>query len=347
MAFAGGAPKPPAGRTPETIDYAEPARYLRIPKSEGDEATIRKLATPLRDADPEQTIRNVYAFVASKVPHVPSKGWDPDFHRFEQLLPGFDHTGCAEYALLFANLLRAAGIPAVYVKSSRHEWIREYVATGETDGFSGHVFLEVHVRGKWRLLEDQNLRIWDEYDPSDLELPDGLLAYEKGSDAYAMVNSTRRDLFIEEAKARWSGFDVSKLRPNEAPGRALLPPVYAITMAGEWKVLGERMSFLTFSFDRGYWAEKKASVRGNVLVVTSIGGRTDIPEQEAPAWLPVSLADLRADFLAGKSLVRTRQLDDGTLVVLVSAPGWTELMALIWTTDFERIVADSARGRPR
>ena len=107
------------------------------------------------------------------------------------------------------------------------------------------------------------------------------------------------------------------------------------------------MSFLTFSFDRGYWAEKKASVRGNVLVVTSIGGRTDIPEQEAPAWLPVSLADLRADFLAGKSLVRTRQLDDGTLVVLVSAPGWTELMALIWTTDFERIVADSARGRPR
>lgn len=347
LAFAGGAPKPPAGRTPETIDYALPDRYVSFSKSEGDEVTIRKLGAPLRDADPEQTIRNVHAFVASKVPHVPSKGWDPEFRKFEQILAGFDHAGCAEYALLFANLLRAAGIPAVYVKSSRHEWIRKYVATGETDGFSGHVFLEVHVRGKWRLLEDQTLRIWDEYEPSDPELPGGLLAYEKGSDAYAMVNSTRRDLFIEEAKARWSGFDATKLRPNEAPGRALLPPVYAVTMAGEWKVLGERISSLTFSFDGSFWAERKASIRGNVLIVTSMGGSTDIPEDEAPAWLPVSLADLRADFLAGKSLVRTRRHGDGTLVVLVSAPGWAELMALIWTTDFARIVADSARGRPR
>ncbi len=178
VAFADGAPRPPAGRKPETIDYAAPSCYVQTAKSEADEATIRRLAAPLRDADPEQTIRNVYVFVASAVPHVPSKGWDPDFRRFEQLLPGFDHAGCAEYALLFANLLRAAGIPTVYVKSSRHEWIRKYVATGETDGFSGHVFLEVHVRGKWCLLEDQSLRIWDEYDPADPELPGALLAYE-------------------------------------------------------------------------------------------------------------------------------------------------------------------------
>ncbi len=161
-----------------------------------------------------------------------------------------------------------------------------------------------------------------------------------------MVNSTRRDLFIEEAKARWKDFDVSKLRSNDASGRALLPSIYAITMAGEWKVLAERIASLT-SFDRAYWGDKKASVHGSVLVVTSIGGKTGVPEDEAPAWLPVSLADLRADFLAGRSLVRTRRLDDGTLVALVSAPGWTELMALIWTTDFPRIFADFARSRPR
>src|SRR5262245_49443051 len=277
VAFAGGAPKPPTGRTPETIDYSSPQRYLSIAKSEGDETTIRKLAAPLRDDDPEQTLRNVFAFVAGKVPHVPSKGWDPDFHRFEDLLAGFDHDGCAEYALLFANLLRAAGIPSVYVKSSRHEWIRQFVATGETGSFSGHVFLEVHVRGKWRLLEDQGLRIWDDYDPADPELPGGLLAYEKGSDAYAMVNSTRRDLFKDEAKSRWKDFDVSRLRRNESPGRALLPPVYAITMAGEWKALAERIPSL-MSFDRGFWDEKKSSVRGNVFVVTSIGGKTELPE---------------------------------------------------------------------
>jgi hypothetical protein len=347
IALAGGGPKAPAGRTPEAIDYTAPDRYVRIAKSEGDEAAIRRLAKRLQSPDREQTIRNVHAFVASKVPHVPSRSWDPDFRRFEQLLPGFDHNGCAEYALLFANLLRALDIPTVYVKSSRHEWIRKYVATGETADFAGHVFLEVHIHGKWRLLEDQTLQIWDEYDPVDPELPGGLLAYEKGSDAYAMVHSTRRDLFIEEAKARWTGFDVSKLRRNESPGRALLPSAYAVTLDGEWEVLSERISSGVFSFNRPYWDEKKASVRGNLLVVTSMGGRTGIPEAEAAAWLPVSLAELRADFLAGKSLVRTRRLDDGTLVVLISAPGWNELMALIWTTDLPSIAAEFEAGRPR
>jgi Transglutaminase-like superfamily len=339
-AFPQAAPRPPPDRKPETIDYGKPDQYSRIPERDGDAALIKKLAAPLEDEDPEQTFRNIHAFIA-RVPHVP-EGWEPDYRDFGRLMEGFDHAGCASHALLFASLARACGIPAVYVKSSAHEWIRGYVAKGETGSFSGHVFLEVFVGGKWKLLDAQGMRIWDAHDTGDPEFPGGLLAYEKGWDHFAMVHSTRRDDYIREALHRWKGFDVTKLRKNENEGRALLPEVFAITLSGEWEVLAERTR-VTMSFDHGYWEEWKPKVRGKILLVTSIGGRTDIPEAEADAWLPLPLGKLRDAARAGKSGVLKRRLDDGTLVVLLYAAGRNELMALLWLTDFEQIRCDFAK----
>lgn len=293
--------------------------------------------------DPEQVFRNIHAFIA-RVPHVP-EGWGPDYRDFGRLVRGFDHSGCAEHALLFANLARGCGIPAVYVKSSRHEWIRDFVAKGERGSFAGHVFLEVFVAGKWKLLDAQGMRIWDAYDTSDPELPGGLLAFEKGWDHFAMVHSTRRDEYIKEALQRWRGFDVSKLRRNENVGRRLLPETFAITLAGEWELLGERTQ-VSMAFDRGYWEEWKPKIKGKILLVTSFGGRTDVPEAEADAWLPIPLARLAELAHAGKSGVQQRRLGDGTLVVLLHAPGWNELMSLIWSTDFEGIRCDFARTKP-
>lgn len=336
------APKPPLDRTPETIDYKKPEPYAKIPERDGDAALIRKLAAPLKDKDPEQTFRNIHAFIA-RIPHVP-EGWEPDYRDFGKLIPWFDHTDCASHALLFCNLARACGIPAVYVKSSRHEWIRNYVATGERGDFSGHVFLEVFVDGKWKLLDAQGMQIWDAYDAADPELPGGLLAYEKGWDHYAMVHSTRRDEFIKEDLYRWQGFDVTKLRKNENHGRRLLPETFAITLAGEYKLLAERTQ-VSMAFDRGFWEEWKPKIKGKILFVTSMAGRTDIPEAEADAWLPIPLAELAKEARAGKSAVKQRRLDDGTLVVLLYAPGWNELMSLIWSTDLEQIRCDFAKGK--
>ncbi len=331
------------GRRSETIDYKKPDRYAKIPKSAGNHSQIRKLAASLRDRKAEQTLRNIHTFIAAQVSHVPFDGWGPNHRNFDELVRGFDHRGCASHALLFCNLARACGLPTVYMKSSRHEWIRKYVATGETGDFSGHVFLEVFLDGKWKLLDAQGMRIWDTYDPSDPELPGGLLASEKGWDHYAMVHSTRRDLYIAEAKERWRGFDVSKLRKNKTPGRSLLPPVFAVTLSGEWRALAERIPGLR-SFDLGYWKKTIPSVRGNIFIVTSMGGRVEVPPEEAEAWLPVTLAQLKKDSEAGKSSVRTRRLEDGTLVVLLAAPGRNELMTLIWSTNFAQIRSDFAKG---
>jgi hypothetical protein len=215
----------------------------------------------------------------------------------------------------------------------RHEWIRAFRETGETGNFAGHVFLEVHVDGRWKLVDAQGMRIWDEYDPADPELPGGLHAYEKGIDHHAMVHSTRRDLFKSEALQRFAEVDVSKLRPNTASGRSLLRPISALTLATEWKVLGERVRGIA-SFDGSYWPQKKSGVKGGVLVITSMGGRVGLPDEDIDEWLPFTEKQLAAEFEGGNSGVHERLLEDGTLVVLLAAPGWDELMSLIWSTDF-------------
>jgi transglutaminase superfamily protein len=326
----------PPERAPEAIDYSRPDRYVAIPASAGRMTKLRAVAKELKDKDPDRVIRNVHAFVASRVPHVPDRTWRPDHQDAATLLGGFDHADCARHGLVFGSLLRACGVPVVYVKSMRHDWIRTYVSTGKTGSFSGHVFLEVHIRGKWRLLDAQGMRIWDDHDPTNLDLPGGLLAYEKGRDHFAMVHSTRRNLYIEEAKARWSEFDVSALKRNDAPGRRLLPQVWAITLDDEWKALAERIPGLS-SFNRPVWGTKRKEIHGGILIVTSMGGRVGIPDEDVPEWLPASLKQLKKQHEAGKTGLLAGKRPDGTVVLLLAAPGRNELMQLIWSTDFAKL----------
>jgi hypothetical protein len=328
----------PAGRKPATIDHEDPGPYARIPKSAGDADVIRGIAADLKAETPERTLRRIHGFIADGVPDVPDPGWSPDHRNFDSLVTGFDHHGCASHGLLFANLARACGIPVVYIKSTRHSWIREFVATGRRGSFSGHVFLEVFVKGKWRLLDAQGMRIWDDYDPADPELPGGLLVYEKGWDHVAMVHSTQRDRYIEEALARWKGFDVSKLRENDAPGRSLLPKVYAVTVGGEWRTLGRRIPMI-LSFDRWSWKESHGKVKGNVFIVTSIRGEHEVPEDVAADWLPMSRKEIEKTLEKGP-FVRTRDLADGTRVILLAASDLRAMKELIWRADLVRLACE-------
>lgn len=335
LAFGALGQSHPAGRSPETIDYADPVRYTKIPPRDGDAAAIVKISESASGNDVEHVIRNIDAFIADRIPHV-EEPWLPDHRDFQALVAGFDHDNCACFALLFANLLRARGIPAVYVKSARHDWIRSFVATARRGSFAGHVFLEVFLDGRWKLLDPQGMRLWDQYDPKDPELPGGFLAYEKGSDHQAMVHSTRRDDFIREAIARWRGFDVSRLRTNDAPGRSLVPKAFALTMADEWQVLRKHVPNLSV-YGADHWEKAKAESRGSVLFVTSVAGRTGLPLPDVDAWLPASIAQLQEDARAGRSNVRARTLPDGTLVVLVSAPDADALTQLMRSAELERI----------
>jgi len=99
--------------------------------------------------------------------------------------------GGAEHALVYGSLSRACGIPTVWVKSLDVRWIRQFVSSGRFDGGSGHVYLEVFLAGRWRLLDATQDELFDSYDPHHRLLPGPL-------DARSLVR-------VERYAYRWVG----------------------------------------------------------------------------------------------------------------------------------------------
>ena len=64
----------------------------------------------------------------------------------EQVLASGFTTGCTDSALAALPLLRALGIPSVYVDTARRDSL-------ENDGIAGHVFVEALLDGRWTLLD--------------------------------------------------------------------------------------------------------------------------------------------------------------------------------------------------
>lgn len=323
----------PVGRETARIDYGKPAAYQVLEAEGAARRRLLALGAKLRGKDPGATLRAVHRFIASRVPHTPQKSWREWQPRPEQLLAGMDHQQCAEHALLCANLLRAAGIPCVYVKSMQHAWIRSYVTEGVTGSFAGHVFLEVHFGGRWHLLEAQGLRLWSDYDPADPELPGAYLAYEKGAVHADMVHSTRKQRFIAESMARFAGLDLQRLRPRQVAGQSLLPQLFMLCVGDEWKSLPSHLRVR--SFDAFHWPQFRARVRGQVLFVTAVGGRCGLSVAERQRLLPDGVA-------VG---TRVRELEDGTRVVLLSAATMVGLRKLLRVPKLMGLALDPVDSR--
>ena len=80
--------------------------------------------------------------------------------------------GCADHAVVFGALARACGIPCVWVKTMDADWIREFTANrGKCSSWRGHVYLEVHLRGRWMLLDASQLVLYEDYRPGERLLP--------------------------------------------------------------------------------------------------------------------------------------------------------------------------------
>ena len=97
------------------------------------------------------------------------------------VLTGLTHTPEAR------QLLRSAGIPAVWVKTMDVEWIWDFKKKRPFGSWSGHVFLEIYLDGKWVLLDPGASRIYVDYSPHSRILPGNRFAYHKGSDPRQMV----------------------------------------------------------------------------------------------------------------------------------------------------------------
>ena len=106
------------------------------------------------------------------------------------------------------------------MKTLDAEWIRDYKALGKEGHWSGHVFLEIFIHGRWVLLDDTAMVLYDDYDPKMRILPGERYAYDKGGDPFDLVLSCRWELWKKETRAYFRDFDLSKLPVGK--GRRLL-----------------------------------------------------------------------------------------------------------------------------
>src|SRR6185312_7820816 len=94
-----------------------------------------------------------------------------------------------DQGIVCCALLRAAGIPTVWVKSMDVPWIWDFKKGRPFEVWSGHAFLEIYLDRKWVLLDPGAKLIYTEYSPNMRILPGNRFAYHKGSDPKQMVTS--------------------------------------------------------------------------------------------------------------------------------------------------------------
>jgi len=58
-------------------------------------------------------------------------------------------TGCTDEALAFIILSRELGIPTIYVETLNENWLKN----PESNGVSGHVFVNIPFRGDWKVYD--------------------------------------------------------------------------------------------------------------------------------------------------------------------------------------------------
>jgi len=158
---------------------------------------VKAIASLVNDKRDVSTLAEIFAAVYAAAPYKR----DPCVPRFtitasQVLTQGFS-TGCTNYAIAFAAVARAKGIPAIVVDGADDEWIKggaslEYVC--------GHFFVEVFVENKWQLLDSTSGELYPDYDTKNWCLPGKKIAFAKALSVIDMgVNESTHNLLQRAA----------------------------------------------------------------------------------------------------------------------------------------------------
>lgn len=320
----------------DRIDYTKPEAQLALCPEFGGAETLRDLAPKLRGTNEEETLRRIHEWVNAHFRYDATV-----FDRWRDLptmLADSTYGGCADYAVVFGSLMRACGIPCVWVKTIDANWIRDFVAgRPEYRQYRGHVFLEVFTDGTWRLLEPGGLTLHDEYMPSMRHLPGLRWAYDKGGDPYRLILSVRWKEWLVQTERHFRGFDCTVLPMGK--GREVAPPpldVLILANSPIWEALGPKCQALGYrrimsvNCDFETWLPR---AKGGRLVITCVADTLVLPEAHRARYLPAppeELARVRANKPAG---ILRRTLDDGTRVTLLYAPDDATMLRLVDTLE--------------
>ena len=315
----------------DRIDYSSPELYLNLSDSFGNVAQILKLAKELKQQSSEKTLLSISQWMKDNL--IYNNELAPTWRNFDNVMESKSVLGCADYALVFAALSRACGIPAVFVKTMDVAWIHSFRQTGKCEQWIGHVFLEVHWKRRWRLLDPEALKLYEEYDPAMRIFPGLRYAYDKGADPYELVLSLDWERWKKQTHDYFRNFDLAKLPVGasreigfECAYIAASSPIHQ-AIENKCKALGLPVkATFNWKFDK-YLKE----ARGQHLFLVCIGDQLVLDPEFYEDYLPISHDRLMSNISVGLSGIERKELKDGTKVSLLYAKDTFNMLKLIET----------------
>lgn len=305
----------------DRVDYANPDAQRTVPPGAGAGKRATGIAAQLKGATETETLGNIARWLGRNLRRDPAaaKAWRP----VEEILANGTRGTAADLVMVFGVLARGAGIPAVWVKTVPLAWPADYKAgRAMLEGEVGKVFLEVHVGGRWRLLDPATARLYDDYDPRTRLLPGNALAYDKGGDPYALVLPNRPSAWKAQTASYFAALDLGRVPWARTTDLLARWRVYITGKGGAASYASAAASTLGFEVASTFnvaWARNLARARGKTLIVTCRGLKPNLPEAFWRAWLPPGHREV---FSGARKLDKgwvAHRLPNGTRVILVTA----------------------------
>lgn len=307
----------------DRIDYTNPKAQLVVGGQTGAGQRARGITAQLvaKGRTPEGTLSQIVRWVGRNLRTDRNKA--KTFRPIEQILKDGSVGGDADRVMVMGVFARLAGIPAVWVKSLHEDWIRTQKRKQRPiqAAGGGRTFLEVHLGGRWQLLDPVTARLYADYDVKVTRLPGGHIAYDKGGDPYTLVLGNRFEL--------WRGQVLTYLRRLQLPrdrwatSKDLLASwrVFVTGDRGAATYARDACKTLGFLVSRASGSNQAAALkraRGKTLMVTVSRGVPTLPQQLWAQYLGRDVADL---YKAGKKPAKpwtVKTLSDGTRVILIT-----------------------------
>ena len=281
-------PRSPSPPSVKSIDYRNPDKYLSIKESLGTSARIEALASQLEDDSQLVTIQNVLEWMDRNLAHDGKRAYS--WRNFDDVFDQRCFGGCADEAIFCGVLFKKAGIPTIWVKTMDLSWIRDFKSGRPTRTWSGHVFLEVHVNGRWMLLDPGARTIYQKYSPEARILPGDRFAYDKGDDPKAMIMSLQWKEWKKQTATYFAALDESLLPVDSSAGTSL-KPFQAFVIGNsphyqELSVMAQKNGFVvTKSFNHDYDRNLPAA-KGHLLLIETHSGKPLVPREELEKHFP-------------------------------------------------------------
>jgi hypothetical protein len=257
----------------DSVDYSNPAKYLEIKDSLGTRAQITSRAAELKGDSDLDTIQNVLNWMDRNLKYDADSAYS--WRNFDDAIKEKTYGGCADQGIMCGVLLKGARIPTVWVKTMDVSWIWDFKKERKFKSWSGHVFLEVYVDGKWMLLDPGAKMIYRDYSPKTRILPGNRFAYHKGNDPKKMIMSLQWEQWKDQTRTHFQNLDESLLPVDSAGGTSLLRQAFIVGNSPYYQIITHMAREHGFSVAKSFntkYDEFLPQAKGNILLVETHNG---------------------------------------------------------------------------